>query len=159
MKQFKYSKAAFLIAGALTYPTIGSAAEAEATAEEDKGKKIIITGSRIKRTEGENALPVTVITKAQLEADGITSAEQLMLMLNIAANSTDNLASNNGITSSDNRGNNGFSGANLRGQGASSTLVLLNGRRVATHGMKGRAVDINSIPFAAIERVEILRDA
>lgn len=158
MKQFKYSKAAFLIAGALSYPTIGSAAEAEATAEEDKGKKIIITGSRIKRTEGENALPVTVITKAQLEADGITSAEQLMLTLNIAANSTDNLASNNGITSSDNRGNNGFSGANLRGQGASSTLVLLNGRRVATHGMKGRAVDINSIPFAAIERVEILRD-
>ena len=157
MKKFKFSRAALLIAGALTYPTISSAAEEDAV-EDESENKVVVTGSRIKRTQGAGALPVTVITKAQLQENGITSAEQLMLQLNITANSTDNLASNNGITSSDNRGNNGFSGANLRQQGADSTLVLLNGRRVATHGMKGRAVDINSIPFAAIERIEILRD-
>ncbi|MCF6193285.1 MAG: TonB-dependent receptor, partial [Kangiellaceae bacterium] len=158
MKKFKFSRAALLIAGALTYPTISSAAEDDASAEEEEENKVVITGSRIKRSQAAGALPVTIITKAQLQADGITSAEQLMLQLNITANSTDNLASNNGITSADNRGNNGFSGANLRQQGADSTLVLLNGRRVATHGMKGRAVDINSIPFAAIDRIEILRD-
>ncbi len=159
MKQFKFSKAAFLIAGALTYPSIGYAAEQDSTGDEaSKEHKLVVTGSRIKRTQGEGALPVTIITRQEMQQEGITSAEQLMLALNITANSTDNLASNNGITNSDNRGNNGFSGANFRQQGADSTLVLLNGRRVSTHGMKGRAVDINSIPFAAIERVEILRD-
>jgi len=80
------------------------------------------------------------------------------VFLNIAGNGSDNLASNGGIVSEEQRGNNGVSGANLRGQGADATLVLLNGRRVATHGLKGRAVDLNSIPFAAIERVEVLRD-
>ena len=80
------------------------------------------------------------------------------MQLNIAGNSSDNLSSNAGIVHEDQRGNNGVSGANLRGQGADATLVLLNGRRVATHGLKGRAVDLNAIPFAAIERVEVLRD-
>ncbi|MBK7659432.1 MAG: TonB-dependent receptor plug domain-containing protein [Betaproteobacteria bacterium] len=56
------------------------------------------------------------------------------------------------------RNNNGNSSANLRGLGASNTLVLLNGRRVSTHGAKGNAVDLNSIPLAAVERVEVLKD-
>jgi len=82
-----------------------------------------------------------------------------MSYLNVSGNGSDNLASNVGIvTGVDQRGNNGVSGANLRGQGADATLVLLNGRRVAAHGLKGRVVDLNSIPFAAIERVEVLRD-
>jgi len=119
---------------------------------------VTVTGSRIKRTEVETALPVTVIQKQDIEAQGISSAEQLMMYLNIAGNGSDNLASNGAITSEEQRGNNGVSGANLRGQGADATLVLLNGRRVATHGLKGRAVDLNAIPFAAIERVEVLRD-
>ena len=57
------------------------------------------------------------------------------------------------------RGNNGASSANLRGQGSAATLVLLNGRRVAAHGLNGGVVDLNSIPFAAIERVERLNPA
>ena len=54
--------------------------------------------------------------------------------------------------------NNGASGASLRGLGTEYTLVLLNGRRVATHGLNGSSVDLNSIPFAAIDRIEILKD-
>lgn len=120
--------------------------------------RISVTGSRIKRAQVEEALPVTVYSRAQIDERGITSAEQLLMTLNIAGNGSDNLASNAGIVHEDQRGNNGVSGANLRGQGADATLVLLNGRRVATHGLKGRAVDLNAIPFAAIERVEVLRD-
>lgn len=121
--------------------------------------KVSVTGSRIKRTDIETALPITVIKKAEIDAQGISSAEQLMSYLNVSGNGSDNLASNVGIvTGVDQRGNNGVSGANLRGQGADATLVLLNGRRVAAHGLKGRVVDLNSIPFAAIERVEVLRD-
>ena len=120
--------------------------------------QVTVTGSRIKRVEIEQALPITSITKQEIHAQGITSAEQLLMYLNIASNGSDNLSSNAGIVHEDQRGNNGVSGANLRGQGADATLVLLNGRRVATHGLKGRAVDLNAIPFAAIERVEVLRD-
>ena len=120
--------------------------------------RLTVTGSRIQRAEMEQSLPITSVTRAQIDAAGITSAEQLLMQLNISGNGSDNLASNAGIVHEDQRGNNGVSGANLRGQGADATLVLLNGRRVATHGLKGRAVDLNAIPFAAIERVEVLRD-
>ncbi len=120
--------------------------------------RIAVTGTRIKRSEAEESLPITAITREKIDQLGITSAEQLLMTLNISGNGSDNLASNAGIVNEEQRGNNGVSGANLRGQGADATLVLLNGRRVATHGLKGRAVDLNSIPFAAIERVEVLRD-
>ena len=70
----------------------------------------------------------------------------------------DNLASNSDVVSGAQRGTNGLSAANLRGQGNAATLVLLNGRRVAAHGLSGSAVDVNQIPFAAIERIEVLKD-
>ncbi|WP_281278310.1 TonB-dependent receptor [Thalassotalea litorea] len=134
------------------------AQEAGEAINTEEVERIEVTGSSIKRTSLEGDLPVTVISKADIDAAGITSADQLLLQMNIASNSNDNLASNAGIVGGEERGNNGSSSANLRQQGASSTLVLLNGRRVATHGLKGRSVDLNSIPFAAIERVEVLRD-
>ena len=74
------------------------------------------------------------------------------------ASGADNLASNSDVVSGAQRGTNGLSSANLRGQGNSSTLVLLNNRRVAAHGLQGSAVDVNQIPFAAIERIEMLKD-
>jgi len=117
-----------------------------------------VTGSRIKRTDVETALPITVIQREEIDAQGITSAEQLLQFLNVASNGPDSLAANSGIAPPGTRGNNGVSGANLRGQGADATLVLLNGRRVASHGLAGQVVDLNSIPFAAIDRVEVLRD-
>ncbi|MFT4249372.1 MAG: TonB-dependent receptor [Pseudomonas sp.] len=137
------------------------AAQAQSSSDTDTHtlEQVSVTGSRIKRTDIETQLPITVLKKQQIEALGISSAEQLLMYLNIAGNGSDNLASNAGIVSGvDQRGNNGVSSANLRGQGADATLVLLNGRRVAAHGLKGRVVDLNSIPFAAIERVEVLRD-
>ena len=139
-----------------------SAAQADATGKAVKTlDRMTVTGSRIKRTDYEAALPITVIQKDEIDAQGITSAEQLLQQLNIATSGSDSLAANNSISppgQADGRGNNGLSGANLRGQGADATLVLLNGRRVSAHGLAGQAVDLNSIPFQAIERVEVLRD-
>lgn len=120
--------------------------------------KVEITGSSIKRIASEGALPLEVFTRKQIETAGIATAEQFIANLNINGNGSDNLASNADVTTGAQRGNNGASSANLRGQGADSTLILLNGRRVATHGMKGSAVDLNSIPMAAVERVEVLKD-
>ena len=144
------------LAASLAMPAF--AQQATGADEQRSLDRVTVTGSRIKRVQQEEALPITTISKEKIDQQGITSAEQLLMYLNVASNGSDNLASNSGIVHEEQRGNNGVSGASLRGQGADATLVLLNGRRVATHGLKGRAVDLNAIPFAAIERVEVLRD-
>ena len=126
--------------------------------EPAKLEKFVITGSMIKRIEGEGALPVQTILPLELEQQGIATAEQMISVLNINGNGLDNLASNADVVSGAQRGNNGATSANLRGQGSNATLILLNGRRVSSHGLNGGVVDLNSIPFAAIERVEILKD-
>ncbi len=126
--------------------------------EEAEQAAIVVTGSRIKRDPNDSSLPLTVITATELSREGINSPEQLISLLSTNGNGADNLASNSDVTSGAQRGTNGLSSANLRGQGAGSTLVLLNGRRVAAHGLTGSAVDVNQIPFAAIERIEVLKD-
>ncbi len=121
-------------------------------------QRIEITGSSIKRIATEGALPVQVISRTELERQGIASTEQLIMRLNINGNGLDNLASNADVVDGASRGNNGSTSANLRGQGSNATLILLNGRRVAAHGLNGGTVDLNQIPFAAIERIEVLKD-
>lgn len=124
-------------------------------------ERIEITGSNIKRIQQEGALPLQIITKAEIDKAGIFSAEELMTFISANGNGIDNLSSKTliaGATDVENRNSTSNSSANLRGLGAGSTLVLLNGRRVALHSMKSAAVDLNSIPFAAVERVEILKD-
>jgi iron complex outermembrane recepter protein len=121
-------------------------------------ERIVITGSSIKRIATEGALPVQTITRAELDREGITSAEQVVMMLSTNGNGLDNLASNADVVGGAQRGNNGATSANLRGQGSNATLVLLNGRRVAAHGLNGAAVDLNQIPMSAVDRIEILKD-
>jgi iron complex outermembrane recepter protein len=123
-----------------------------------KLEKFVVTGSLIKRLETETALPVTTITVADMEQRGIATVEQMIMELNINSNGLDNLASNADVVDGAARGNNGATSANLRMQGAGATLILLNGRRVSSHGLSGGSVDLNQIPFAAIERVEVLKD-
>jgi iron complex outermembrane receptor protein len=112
--------------------------------------RVEITGSAIKRTESETALPISVLTRADLERTGATTAQDLV-----------NLIPSNfgGGVLAQNVGATGYpSTANLRGLGAQYTLVLLNGRRVANYAFGSNPVDLNSIPMSAIERVEVLRD-
>ncbi|NML05230.1 TonB-dependent receptor [Sphingomonas sp. G-3-2-10] len=120
--------------------------------------EILVTGSRIRQNPNNSALPLQVISSAEIERNGISSPEQLIMYLSTNGSGADNLASNADVTTGAQRGTNGLSAANLRGQGSAGTLVLLNGRRVAAHGLSGSAVDVNQIPFAAIERVEVLKD-
>ncbi|TAG80333.1 MAG: TonB-dependent receptor [Betaproteobacteria bacterium] len=121
-------------------------------------ERVEITGSSIKRIANEGALPLQIITRAELEREGITTAEQLVLSLSTNGNGLDNLASNADVVGGAQRGNNGATSANLRGQGSNATLILLNGRRVAAHGLNGGTVDLNQIPMAAISRIEVLKD-
>jgi iron complex outermembrane recepter protein len=132
--------------------------QAQAQPATDKLEKVIVTGSSIKRLQAEGSLPVQVFSRTELERAGIATTEQLISQLNINGNGLDNLASNADVVAGAARGNNGATSANLRGQGSNATLILLNGRRVAAHGLNGGTVDLNQIPFAAIERVEVLKD-
>lgn len=155
------STALLLLATCLTAPAFAQDVpppQSSETANEDLSGGIIVTGSRIKRDPNDSSLPLQVITNEEFSREGISSPEQLIAFLSTNGNGADNLASNADVVSGAQRGTNGLSAANLRGQGSASTLVLLNNRRVAAHGLSGSAVDVNQIPFAAIERVEILKD-
>jgi iron complex outermembrane recepter protein len=118
--------------------------------------KVEITGSSIKQIEGETALPVLVITREEIQRTGAANAEELLR--SIATNSSGGSSSvaNTGAGG----GQGGGSSASLismRGLGSARTLVLLNGRRTAPAGGSS-AIDVSTIPIAAIERIEVLRD-
>jgi iron complex outermembrane recepter protein len=156
-KHVKIKKLAYCVALAVSASVVTNAFAQ--TTEPQRVEKVEITGSSIKRVADEGALPVQTVTRQEITRAGITSAEQLIARITANGTGADNLSSNVGIQlGTSDRNNNGNSSANLRGLGASSTLVLLNGRRVSTHGAKGNAVDLNSIPLAAVERVEVLKD-
>lgn len=129
------------------------------SAPEQKLQRVEITGSSIKRIQAEGALPIQIITSQDLSNQGINSVEQLLGQMSTVASGADNAVSNNNIFGGDtDRLTGGSANANMRGFGPGSTLVLLNGRRLSTYGMSGGAVDVNTIPFAAIDRIEILKD-
>jgi iron complex outermembrane receptor protein len=116
-------------------------------------EKIEVTGSNIKRIEGETGLPVTVITREQLQREGIQTAMEAIEKL--SSNSSVggiNLSGGIGATGT------GFNSASLRGLGGTRTLVLMNGRRLANTAFNGGMVDLNAIPLSAVERVEVLTD-
>ena len=121
-----------------------------------KMQRVEITGSSIKRIDNETALPVQLIKREDIEKSGVTTAAELLR--NISAN-TAPLSDGASITDGTS-GQRGFNGANLRGIGVSSTLVLLNGRRLANFASPGdnAGVDLNNIPAGAIQRVEVLKD-
>lgn len=155
----KFKTALFVTACCIAGPAFAQDAPTSPSAQEETGdREVLITGSRIKQDPNKSALPLQIVTQEEIARNGITSPEQLIAFLPTNGSGADNLASNSDVTTGAQRGTNGLSAANLRGQGSAATLVLLNGRRVAAHGLSGSAVDVNQIPFAAIERVEVLKD-
>lgn len=132
---------------------------AQTPAETQTLGRVEITGSSIKRIQSEGALPIEILTSDDMVKRGIGSVQQMLNQLSGNASGADNAVSNNNVFGGDtDRLTGGSSYANLRGFGPGSTLVLLNGRRISTHGMSGGGVDIDAIPFAAIQRIEILKD-
>lgn len=117
-------------------------------------QRVEITGSSIKRVDSETALPVQVLSKAEITRTGATSTQELL-------NSVSALSSMGGTNNATGAGSStyGLSSVSLRGLGAERTLVLVNGRRLAAFaGGGGATVNVNVIPLSAIERVEVLKD-
>jgi len=144
------------VAAALGLMAQQAQAQAQTQGQEPKMQRVEITGSSIKRIDSETALPVQMITREDIEKMGATTAAELVK--NISANTapiTDGPSITDGTS-----GQRGLNAANMRGIGASSTLVLLNGRRLANFASPGdnASVDLNNIPAGAIQRVEVLKD-
>jgi len=120
-------------------------------------ERVEITGSSIKRIESETSLPVQVITRDAIEKTGAVTVEQLLNTVTALSSSGQTPAA--GVSSAT---TGGISGISLSGLNSTRTLVLLNGRRIAPYGIgftnDNVSVDVNSIPLAAVERVEILKD-
>ena len=144
-------------------PAFAQTAPAPATGQEAaspdaaavKMERFEVTGSSIKRIDAETALPVLTVNVDDILRMGVSNSEQLL--------KTTSVTSTLGATQVANTGAGGGQGGagsvslvSLRGLGSARTLVLINGRRSAPAG--GAAVDIGTIPLAAIDRVEVLMD-
>jgi iron complex outermembrane receptor protein len=118
-------------------------------------QKVEITGSAIKQIQTETPLPVQIVNREQIDKAGVTTAAELLARISSNVGGLTDGASIS--VGGDQRG---FNSANLRGIGTSSTLVLLNGRRMANFASPGddAGVDLNNIPAAALQRVEVLLD-
>jgi iron complex outermembrane receptor protein len=117
-------------------------------------QRVEITGSSIKRVDAETSLPVQVVTKADIAKTGASSTEELLQSISA-------FSSAGGVSNATGAGTStgGLSSISLRGLGSTRTLVLVNGRRLAAFaGSDGSSVNVNAIPLAAIERVEVLKD-
>src|SRR5512143_265601 len=132
---------------------VGEAPAAAAPAKKDaeeRTEEIVVTGTRIKRKDLTTPAPVTVVNRDQLAASGKVSIGDFLQALPEQGN-----AINTGV----NNGGDGATRVNLRGIGVNRTLVLVNGRRYVPGGTGADgSVDLNSIPTAAVERIEVLKD-
>ncbi len=113
-----------------------------------------VTGSHIKRAQMSGVGPTTVIDAETIQSSGAVSVETLLQRLPASAGAAGS-QSNNFWTGN----GNGTTQINLRGLGVNRTLVLLNGRRVVNGGTgANNSVDLNVVPLALVDRIEILKD-
>jgi outer membrane receptor protein involved in Fe transport len=118
-------------------------------------EQIVVTGSRIRRKDLTTPAPVTVVSRQQFEASGKMTIGDFLQTLPEQGNAPNFQLNTGGI----NYGADGTTRINLRSLGLQRTLVLINGRRVVPGGLgASSAVDLNTIPTEAVERVEVLKD-
>jgi len=142
-----YALGAGMVAGLAMTAAPVAAQDDEEAADLDR---VQVTGSRITRTDVEGALPIQVIDRQQIELSGQTSVADLLRQQPI--NSAGSFRPQSGSTGQS------FAGLSLRALGSGRTLILIDGRRAPNAPNVGVSQDLNSIPLAAVERIEILSD-
>lgn len=145
------------LSGAIRFALIAGAAAAAATsvvAQEQASEpqtldRVEVVGSRIKRVDAETAQPIFQLSREDIQAQGLTSIGDVIQ--NLTAQGTS-------LNSTFNNGGNGETQVDLRNLGSNRTLVLVNGQRWVGGTGLGGAVDLNTIPTAAVERIDVLKD-
>lgn len=153
---------AALVPSAIAQETEGEGSPEVEVIEEQEGEvlqqdKIVITGSRIQRSDFTSASPVQIINSETSTLQGLVSAAEILQSSSVAAGSGQ---VNNTFTGFVVDGGPGVDTISLRGLGAQRSLVLLNGRRAPPAGVGGTVgpVDLNILPNTIISRFEILKD-
>lgn len=136
------------------------AQDAAATSEEavaDDTAEIVVTGSRIRKSEFNADSPVQIITSERSAMAGMIDAAKILQSSSIANGSGQ---INNTFTGYVVDGGDGINTLSLRGLGAQRSLILINGRRMPPAGVSGTVgpVDLNFIPQSMVARYEILKD-
>jgi iron complex outermembrane receptor protein len=133
-------------------------------ADEEAIEEIVTTGSRIRKDTFTSAAPMDVILTEAAAARGINDVASLLQTTTVAAGAPQITAAISAAGANDlgrpASGGLGTSTISLRGLGANRTLVLLNGRRAGPSGVGGSvsSFDLNALPLAAVERIEVLKD-
>lgn len=126
----------------------------QATADQGGGD-VVVTGSLLRRTSTETPSPVTVLTSENLARAGITTAADAIRSISADSAGSIGTGFQTGFSA-------GGSAVSLRGLGVSSTLVLVDGLRSTNFPINDDGhnayVDLNSIPFSLIDRIEVLKD-
>lgn len=161
------------LAGSVAALAINVAMLPQAAAAEDSAAKpaptqpadtfqideVVVTGTNIRGVRNDTA-PITTIDSDYIDRTGYASTQQLIDAIPQNFGGGGLGASEDGLIGGGGQAQLNVSSAtaiNLRGLGASSTLVLINGRRVAPSAFGG-AVDVSLIPLGAIERVDVATD-
>jgi iron complex outermembrane receptor protein len=149
--------AASLLAAPAMASAVAAAAPAlpDAPAATPKDDTIVVTGTLFRRTNTETPSPVTVLTSETLARAGITTASDAIRSISADGAGSIGTGFQTGFSA-------GGAAVSLRGLGVSSTLVLVDGLRSANFPMNDDGhnayVDLNSIPFVSIEKIEVLKD-
>ncbi len=138
---------------AIVFTLVAGAGAAAPAFAQDTGSgattldRIEVTGSRIRSVDVETSQPVLVLTREDIQKQGVTSVADVLTR--VSANGA-------GSNTTFNNGGDGSATVSLRNLGSARTLVLVNGRRWVS-GLSG-SVDLNTIPSAVVERIEVLKD-
>lgn len=147
-KAIGYALGAGMVASlALTASPVAAQDSGEEATDLDR---VMVTGSRISRADIEGALPVHVIDRESIDFSGKTSVADLLRESTF--NSFGSFRPQSGSSGQS------FAGMDMRGLGEGRTLILVDGRRAPMAPNYGNAQDLNAIPIAAVERIEILSD-
>jgi iron complex outermembrane recepter protein len=135
-----------------------ASSDAEPEPEARRLDSITVTGSNIRGIDLEDAQPVQVIDAQQIRELGAVNVSDVLRQVTASAGGTGNFTpASSGALQADSPV--GMAGASLRGLGTASTLTLVNGRRIAASSFANGSenfVDLNAIPMAAIDRIEVL---
>jgi iron complex outermembrane receptor protein len=140
---------------AATEPAVPTSAPPTTDRRQTVTEELVVTGSRIRRKDLTTPAPVTVVTREQFESSGRMTIGDYLQTMPEQGNAPNFQLNTGGI----NYGADGATRISLRSLGVARTLVLINGRRVVPAGLGATAaVDLNTIPTEAVERVEVLKD-
>lgn len=125
------------------------------TRDQSASEDVVVTGSLLRRTSTETPSPITVLTSDTLAKAGIDNVNDAVRSISADGAGSISTGFQNGFSA-------GGAAVSLRGLGVSSTLVLIDGQRSTQFPLNDDGhnayVDLNSIPFSIVDRIEVLKD-